>query len=64
MYSICFYIDDCEKLAGFMYRNNPTLCLFRKRQVFEKWKLIKRRHYIKQNYSSKIGWPLNQKVFA
>ena len=64
MYSICFYIDDCEKLAGFMYRNNPTLCLFRKRQVFEKWKLIDRRHYIKQDYPSKIGWYLNQKVFA
>ena len=63
-YNICFYIDDCEKLAEFMYGNSPILYLPRKRRVFEKWKLIKRRHYIKQNYSSKIGWPLNQKVFA
>ena len=63
-YNICFYIDDCEKLAEFMYRNNPTLYLSRKRKVFETWKTIKRRHYIKQNYHSKIGWHLNQKFFA
>ena len=63
-YSICCYIDDCEKLAEFMYRNNPSLYLPRKRRVFEKWKSIRRRHYIKQNYPSKIGWRLNQKVFA
>jgi len=61
-YAICFYIDDCEKLAKFMYGNNPTLCLPRKQRVFEKWKLIKRRHYIKQNYPSKIGWHLNEKA--
>jgi len=59
-YYIDFYIDDCEKLYQFMYGNNPVLYLFRKRRVFEKWKSIKRRHYIKQNYPSKIGWYLNQ----
>jgi len=63
-YSICFYVDDCEKLADFMYRNNPSLYLPRKRKVFERWKLINRRHYIKQNYPSKIGWRLNQKVLV
>ena len=63
-YSIDFYIEDCEKLAEFMYGNNPNLFLLRKRRIFEKWKLIKRRHYIKQNYPSKIGWHLNQKVLA
>jgi len=57
-----FYIDDCEKLANFMYKNDPTLYLHRKRQVFDKWKIIKRRHYIKQNYPSKIGLQLNQKI--
>lgn len=31
LYSICFYIDDCEKLAELMYGNNPTLYLPRKR---------------------------------
>lgn len=64
LYSICFYIDDCDKLANFMYGNNPTLYLPRKRRIFEKWKSIKRRHYIKQNYPSKIGWQLNQKILA
>lgn len=63
-YSIDFYVDDCEKLAEFMYRNSPVLYLPRKRKIFEKWKLIKRRHYIKQNYPSEVGWQLNQKVFA
>jgi len=63
-YNICFYIDDCEKLAEFMYRDNFTLYLPRKRRIFERWKSIKRRHYIKQNYPSKIGWRLNQKVPA
>lgn len=64
LYNICFYIDDCEKFANFLYKNNPILYLHRKRKVFEKWKLINRRHYIKQNYPSKIGWQLNQKVLA
>ena len=64
LYSICFYVDDCKKLAEFMYGNNPTLYLPRKRKIFEKWKSIKRRHYIKQNYPSKVGWQLNQKVIA
>jgi len=63
-YSIYFYIDDCEKLANFMYGNNPKLYLPRKRQIFEKWKSIKRRHYIKKNYPSKIGWRLNEKALA
>ncbi len=63
-YGIHFYIDDCEKLADFMYGNSSSLYLLRKRKVFEKWKLIKRRHYIKQNYPSKIGWHLNQKVLT
>jgi len=59
-YSICLYVNDSEKLAEFMYGNNPTLCLKRKKDIFDKWKLIKRRHYIKQNYPSKIGWRLNE----
>ena len=63
-YSICFYIDDCEKLGDFMYGNDSSLFLPRKRKIFEKWKLVKRRHYIKQNYPSKIGWRLNKKVLA
>jgi len=57
-----FYIDDCKKLAEFMYENDPTLYLSRKRQVFEEWESIERRHYLKQNYPSKIGWQLNQKI--
>lgn len=61
IYYINFYIDDCEKLAKFMYGSNPKLYLPRKRQIFETWKPIKRRHYIKQNYPSKIGWKLNEK---
>ncbi len=64
IYNICFYIDDCEKLAEFMYKSDPALYLARKRQVFEKWKFIKRRHYIKKNYPSKVGWQLNQKTFT
>lgn len=63
-YDICFYINDCDKLAEFLYGNNPILYLPRKRKIFDKWKLIKRRSYIKQNYPSKVGWYLNQKVLA
>lgn len=63
-YSICFYIDDCEKLADFMYGNNPTLFLPRKHRIFKKWKSMKRGHYVKQNYPSKIGWRLNEKIIA
>jgi len=55
IYSIDLYIDDCERLARFMYKNNPTLYLPRKYKIFEKWKTIKRRKYIKKNYPSKIG---------
>ncbi len=60
----CFdlYIDDCQKFANFIYKDNPILYLPRKRKIFEEWKLIKRRSYIKQKYPSKIGWQLNQKV--
>jgi hypothetical protein len=63
-YFIYFYVEDCEKLAEFLYGNNPTLYLPRKRWVFERWKSIKRRHYIKQNYPSKVGWHLNRKSFS
>jgi len=61
-YNIHFYIDDSEKLAKFMYGNNSTLYLDRKKKIFGRWKSIKRRRYIKQNYPSKIGWRLNQKA--
>lgn len=61
-YNICFYITDCGRLADFMYEGSPNLYLKRKREIFEKWKSIKRRHYIKSNYPSKIGWHLNQKL--
>lgn len=63
-YSICFYINDCEKLAKFMYKNNPSLYLSRKSEIFQKWNSINRRKYKKVNYPSKIGWQLNQKFFA
>ncbi len=63
-YNMHFYIDDSEKLAKFMYGNNPTLYLDRKKEVFDQWKSIKRRHYIKKNYPSKIGWHLNEKLAA
>ena len=59
-YDICFYVDDCEKLFRLMYRDNPKLFLFRKYEIFEKWNFVKRRHYKKQNYPSKIGWHLNK----
>jgi len=62
-YVINFYIDDCEKLARFMYKNNPSLYLLRKYKIFKKWDSISRRKYRKTNYPSKIGWQLNQKVF-
>lgn len=63
-YSICFYIDDSKKLKKFMYGNNPELYLRRKKEIFDQWELIERRHYIKENYPSKIGWKLNQKIIA
>ncbi len=63
-YSICFYVDDCKKLAEFMYGNDSILYLLRKRRIFERWKLIERRNYIKQNYPSKVGWQLNKKVLT
>ncbi|MEK7541044.1 MAG: hypothetical protein AAB529_02295 [Patescibacteria group bacterium] len=61
-YNISLYIDDSEKLAKFMYGNNPALYLNRKKEVFDKWESVKRRHYKKENYPSKIGWYLNKKV--
>lgn len=63
-YYIDFYVNDCEKLVQFIYGNNPTLYFPCKRRVFERWKSIKRRHYIKQNYPSKIGWHLNEKLLS
>jgi len=62
LYYIDFYIDDCERLYHFIYGNNPSFYLPRKRKVFEKWKSIKRRHYIKRNYHSKVGWHSNLKI--
>ena len=59
-YSVCFYVDDSKKLSEFMYGQNPTLYLERKKEIFDKWRLAKRRHYNKQNYPSKIGWHLNE----
>ncbi len=53
-YYIDFYIDDSIKLSNFMYGNNPKLYLSRKRDVFEKWKSVKRRRYVKKSYPSKI----------
>ena len=61
-YDVSFYIDDCKKLADFMYKNNPSLFLPRKYKIFQKWNFIIRRGYRKQDYPSKIGWQLNQKV--
>lgn len=56
-YEIHFYIDDCKKLFQFMYKNNKaSVYLTRKYNIFKKWQFIKRRHYIKQKYPSKIGW--------
>jgi len=65
-YNICFYVDDCERLYRFMYKE-VFIFLDRKYRIFKKWENIKsknRRHYIKQNYPSKVGWHLNQGVFA
>lgn len=62
IYDIHLYIGDCEKLAEFMYQNNPSLYLNRKYRIFEKWKSIKRRRYLKHDYPSKIGWQLNKNL--
>lgn len=61
-YNIYYYINDSEKLYDFMYGNNPQLYLKRKKDVFDKWKTIERRHYKKENYPSKIGWHLNKNL--
>jgi len=59
-YSINFYINDTEKFQKFIYGNNPSIYMSRKRAVFERWTLLERRHYIKKDsYPSKIGWHLN-----
>jgi len=66
LYSICFYIDDCERLYKFIYKNT-SIFLERKYRIFKKWESMKsenRRHYMKKNYPSKIGWRLNKKVLA
>ena len=63
-YNIYFYVDDCEKIYKFMYKN-ASIFLDRKYRIFKKWENMKsenRRHYIKQNYPSKIGWQLNMKT--
>jgi len=59
-YSNCFYVDDSVKLAELMYSKNPTLHLERKKEIFEKWKFVKRRIMIKRNYPSKVGWRLSE----
>lgn len=62
MYSICFYINDCEKLYKFMYKK-ASIYLERKYRIFKRWekeKLLNRRKYIRQDYPSKIGWYLNK----
>ncbi|MDA2922195.1 LAGLIDADG family homing endonuclease [Patescibacteria group bacterium AH-259-L07] len=64
LFYIDFYINDCEKLYQFMYGNNPELYLERKYQIFKKWESVKRRHYKKVNYPSKVGWHLNQKIYS
>ncbi len=61
-YRIDFYISDCEKLAKYLYKNDPTLYLSRKRRIFESWESKPRRHYVKKNYPSKIGWHLNKQI--
>ena len=58
-HEISFYIDDCDAFARFIYANNPTLYLPRKRRIFEQWASVSRRHYTKQKYPSKIGWHLS-----
>lgn len=54
-YNICFYVDDCRKLEKLIYKNSSCLCLERKYKIFKKWNLVKRRHYMKINYPSKVG---------
>lgn len=61
-YSIDFYISDCEKFYNFIYGNNPELYLERKLKIFDDWQNIERRHYIKKDYPSKIGWHLNENL--
>ncbi len=64
LYYTYFYVDDCEKIYRFMYGNNPSLYLTRKRKVFERWQFVERHSYVKKNYPSKIGWQLKQKISA
>ena len=62
LYYIDFYVDDCQKLAKFIYKTDSDLYLSRKRKIFEQWKLIKRRPYLKQNYPSKIKRQSNKNL--
>lgn len=57
LYTINFYINDCEKMYSFFYQNS-RIELSRKKTVFEDWTNNKRRGYHKQNYPSKMGWYL------
>ncbi len=38
-----------------MYSNSPELYLPRKKEIFDQWESMRRRHYIKVDYPSKIG---------
>lgn len=60
-YSIDLYVDDSKKFFDFIYKDDSSLFLTRKKKKFEKWKALKRRGYIKNNdvYPSKVGWHLN-----
>jgi LAGLIDADG-like domain len=63
MYSLAFYIDDCEKFSKFIYHKKQDLYLDRKKEIFDAWENVKRRGYIKRDYPSKVGWHLNRKSF-
>jgi len=54
-YNIYFYVEDSEKIAELMYRNDPDLFLKRKKQIFKEWDSIERRDYKKKDYPSRIG---------
>ncbi len=58
-YTVDFYVDDSKKFYKYIYGNEPTIYLSRKRKIFEKWNRINRRSYSKKSYPSKIGWHLN-----
>jgi len=62
-YGIVFYISDCERIADFFYNQGGSLFLQRKRAIFKRWRLMKRRVFTRREYPSKIGWNLYQKGF-